>query len=32
MRKTIARDYLSYLSNFVNTQLPETLPEYSALV
>jgi hypothetical protein len=32
MRKTIARDSVSYLTNFVNTQLPETLPEYSALV
>ena len=32
MRRTIARDLTAYLSNFVNTQLPETLPQYSALV
>jgi hypothetical protein len=32
MRRTIARDQAAYLSNFVNTQLPEILPQYSALV
>jgi hypothetical protein len=32
MRRTIARDLIPYLINFVNTQLPETLPQYSALV
>ena len=32
MRKTHARLLIAYLINFVNTQLPETLPEYSALV
>ena len=32
MRRTIARDLIPYLSEFVNTQLPETLPQYSGLV
>ena len=32
MRRTHARLLHTYLSNFVNTQLPETLPQYSALV
>ena len=32
MRRTIASYFYTYLSNFVNTQLPKTLPQYSALV
>jgi hypothetical protein len=32
MRRTHAREYITYLINFVNTQLPEILPQYSALV
>ena len=32
MRRTHARELVPYLINFVNTQLPETLPQYSALV
>ncbi len=27
-----ARPFPAYLSNFVNTQLPETRPQYTALV
>jgi hypothetical protein len=32
MRRTHARKYIPYLINFVNTQLPKTLPQYLALV
>ena len=32
MLRTIARHLHAYLGKFVNTQLPETLPQYSALV
>ncbi len=32
MLRTIAGHLDAYLSNFVNKQLPETLPQYSAFV
>jgi len=32
MRRTIARNLNAHLLNFVNTQCPDILPQYSALV